>query len=254
MPWNKIPDVDKCCACVPDLKTAVTIIAVLGIVTSPAVSWAVIRHSYMIRVSCVITANDARPDVVDVNLNNVLSFGFGANAGIGSSCLGPHQIDSSVGLVIAVKYLGWVALLFDLLFLASSIYLLIVINREDHRKPVKIFMVCVTLSIMVSFIYAMLYVSACLQIGGSFPVFEFIFAFVDMGLWTYFLIVVRSYRHKNITNPATTVNRIIQRVETIPTSPTMPRAHDNMRAKPGVNSNVSHSAPSGMTFHTHTMN
>lgn len=33
MPWNRMPIVEKCCGCVPDLKTAAAIIAVLGIVS-----------------------------------------------------------------------------------------------------------------------------------------------------------------------------------------------------------------------------
>ncbi|XP_013193932.2 uncharacterized protein LOC106137619 [Amyelois transitella] len=202
MPWNNIPDVEKCCGCIADLKTAVIIIAVLGIVTSPTVSWAIIRHSYMVRVSCIISTSATRPDVVDVNLNNILSFGFGANTGLGPSCLSPESANSTVPLVMAVKYLGWVALLFDLIFLMSSIYLLIRMSMGNEGKAVLKFMVAVSLSILVSFIYAMLYVSACLQIGGSFPVFEFIFAFVDVGIWIYFLIVVRSYRREGGSRPA----------------------------------------------------
>ncbi|KAM3967119.1 uncharacterized protein ACR2FA_011970 [Aphomia sociella] len=88
MPFNRLPSVEICCGCVTDLKTATVIIAVLGIVTSPAISWAAVRHSYVIRVSCFVTTTATRPDVFDVNLNNILSFGFGANAGLGPSCLG----------------------------------------------------------------------------------------------------------------------------------------------------------------------
>lgn len=41
-------------------------------VTSPIISWAVVRHAYVIRVTCVVTTNISRPDVIDINLHNAV--------------------------------------------------------------------------------------------------------------------------------------------------------------------------------------
>ncbi|XP_063827054.1 uncharacterized protein LOC135076534 isoform X1 [Ostrinia nubilalis] len=212
MPWNRLPDVESCCGCVPDLKTAAAIIAVLGIVTSPAVSWAVVRHSYVIRVSCLITTSSERPDVVDVNLNNVLSFGFGANAGLGPTCLslsktpdstpkptmGPvfRSSESGPKFVKAVRYIGWIVLVSDLIFLFCSIYLLLRIFSGPCQKAAKIFLITAMIAMFLSFIYSMIYVSACITLGGAFPVFEFLFALFDLMKWTvwiHFLLVIRAY-------------------------------------------------------------
>lgn len=43
-----------------------------------------------------------------------------------------------------------------------------------------VFMGTGLLSIILSFIYGVLYVSACMYVGGGFPVFEFFFAMVDL--------------------------------------------------------------------------
>ncbi|KAJ0177762.1 hypothetical protein K1T71_006635 [Dendrolimus kikuchii] len=210
MPFRLLPIVPKCCGCINDLKTAVAIIAVLGIVTSPVVSWASVRHSYVIRVSCFVTTNAARPDVIDVNLNNILSFGFGANAGLGPSCLSPvsnttqlkaifraKSEPSSSQFISSIKYIGWLVLIADIVLLFSSVYLLIKLSLGADKKAAKIFMISVCVSVLLSFIYSILYISSCISVGGSFPVFEFIFTFIDLFLWIYFLIVVNSYRRQS---------------------------------------------------------
>ncbi|XP_037296944.1 uncharacterized protein LOC119190037 [Manduca sexta] len=205
MPF-KLPDVDRCCGCVTDLKAAAAIIAVLGIVTSPTVSWAVVRHSYVIRVSCFITTSATRPDIVDINLNNILSFGFGAHAGLGPSCLSPPKLnkttfrltegEQSTDFVRTTKYLGWIVLAADMILLFCSANLLIKIFKGASKQAAKFFMISASISMLFSFIYGMLYVSACISVGGAFPVFEFIFSLVDVTMWLYFLIVVNSYRDK----------------------------------------------------------
>ncbi|XP_047504958.1 uncharacterized protein LOC125049612 isoform X2 [Pieris napi] len=208
----KIPDVDTCCGCVTDIKTAATIIAVLGIVTCPLVSWAVIRHAYVIRVSCIVTTSSSRADVVDINLNNILSFGFGANAGLGPSCIVRNKTETAAPtsllrmgsadgeahsqFVSVVRFLGWLVLVADALFLLSSINLLVKMFRGLGQQAGKYFIMFGLPAVILSFIYGLLYVSACVFMGGSFPVFEFVFSLVDLLMWSYFLIVVYSYRRK----------------------------------------------------------
>ncbi|CAG4945489.1 uncharacterized protein LOC123694994 [Colias croceus] len=206
----KIPEVNNCCGCVNDIKTAAAIIAVLGIVTSPLVSWAVVRHAYVIRVSCFVSASSSRPDVVDINLSNVLSFGFGANAGLGPSCLiknstkvlrADEETENKDDMkhsefVKTVRCVGWIVLIADFIFLLLSINLLIKMATGNGQIAARYFISSGLISIIMSFIYGMLYVSACVYMGGSFPVFEFVFALVDLMMWSYFLIVVYSYRQK----------------------------------------------------------
>ncbi|KAI8420957.1 hypothetical protein MSG28_008106 [Choristoneura fumiferana] len=56
-------------------------------ITSPVVAWSLIRHSYAVRVACYVTTASNRVDVLDLTLNNIVSFGFGVNAGLGPSCM-----------------------------------------------------------------------------------------------------------------------------------------------------------------------
>ncbi|XP_045449470.1 uncharacterized protein LOC123658033 [Melitaea cinxia] len=202
MPFlDRIPKIDKCCGCVTDLKTAAAIIAVLSIVTSPLVSWAVIRHAYVIRISCVVTTNSTQPDVVDINFNNALSFGFGANAGLGSSCLSRHtnetdQDKRNSSFVRVTRHSGWVVLLADVAFLVSSVNLLVKLFKGQHKEASLIFIIAGLISVFLSLIYGILYVSACVYVGSGFPVFEFSFAVVDFILWTYFIIVINSYEEE----------------------------------------------------------
>ncbi|CAH1635644.1 unnamed protein product [Spodoptera littoralis] len=204
----RIPTVSTCCGCVTDLKTAVAIIAVLGIVTSPSVSWAIVRHAFVIRVSCYVTTNAEQADVVDVNLNNILSFGFGANAGLGPSCLSsknktrsqtmmrsgePEDLSNNV-LVKTIRYMGWGVLFTDLAFLVFSVNFLIKIFRPPDRKAMKQFMISCVITILASFMFGMLYVGACMKIGGAFPIFEIVFTFIDLITWSYYLLVVYSYK------------------------------------------------------------
>ncbi|CAB3235535.1 unnamed protein product [Arctia plantaginis] len=213
MIWDCCPKLTKCCFCVTDLKTASAIIAVLGIVTSPAVSWAVVRHSYVIRVSCVLTSREDRKDVVDVHLSHFLSFGFGANAGLGPSCLDPEAKPDPNDLppskppdttdvpkynfYLSVKWVGWVVLLADFVFLIYSIFFLYRLYQPRsagyQASLILQFMWACIVSIALSFVYSMLYVSACITVGGSFPVFEFFFSFFDVILWGYFIAVINSY-------------------------------------------------------------
>ncbi|XP_072949740.1 uncharacterized protein [Epargyreus clarus] len=203
---NKLPEVSKCCGCINDLKTAAAIIAVLGIVTSPALSWAVVRHAYVIRVSCFVTTSSTRPDVVDINLRNVLSFGFGANAGLGPSCLIKNTTKADLReaeddtddspLVDVIRYFGWVVLIVDVVFLVISINFLVKMSKGADKSASKSFMIAAFISVFLSFVYGMLYVGTCLYVGGSFPIFEFFFALFDLIMWIYFLIVVNSYRRK----------------------------------------------------------
>ncbi|XP_021206569.1 uncharacterized protein LOC101741315 isoform X1 [Bombyx mori] len=214
MPLNKIPCVDKCCGCISDLKTAAAIIAVLGIVTSPSVSWAVVRHSYVIRVSCYVTSNENRADIMDINLKNIISFGFGANAGLGPSCLGPLNDNSTKSFlrirtdpdkspfIGMVKNIGWVVFGVDVIFLICSVLFLRKIFKGADKKAAKTFIYSGLLAVFLSFVYGLLYVMACLSIGGAFPIFEFFFAFVDLIVlvtWLYFMIVINSFMKKSAT-------------------------------------------------------
>ncbi|XP_035440659.2 uncharacterized protein LOC118269591 [Spodoptera frugiperda] len=206
----RIPQVKSCCGCVTDLKTATAIIVVLGIVTCPSVSWATVRHAFVIRVSCFITSSADEADVVDINLSNVLSFGFGANAGLGPSCLSSKNKTasrtlttrssemgelSSSSLVKIIRWIGWGVLFTDLVFLGFSLHFLIKIFRPPDQKALKKFMISCVVAMIASFMYGMLYVAACLTVGGPFPVFEFLFCFVDLITWTYYLIVINSYKN-----------------------------------------------------------
>lgn len=47
-------------------------------------------------------------------------------------------------------------------------------------KAAMIFKWAATVSVSLSFIYGMLYVIACVTIGGAFPIFELVFGFVDV--------------------------------------------------------------------------
>ncbi|XP_047532129.1 uncharacterized protein LOC125067515 [Vanessa atalanta] len=199
---DRIPKVEKCCGCVTDLKTAAAIIAVISIVTSPLVSWAIIRHAYIIRVTCVVKTNSSQPDVVDINFNNALSFGFGANAGLGPSCLSRNTTDESgvdktkSDFIRFVRYSGWIVLLADATFLFSGVNFLIKMFKGVDKDAALIFILAGLTSVLLSFVYGMLYVSACVYAGSGFPVYEFFFAGVDLTIWIYFLIVVYSYRQR----------------------------------------------------------
>ncbi|XP_050667125.1 uncharacterized protein LOC126966882 isoform X1 [Leptidea sinapis] len=198
-----LPQVDNCCGCVQDISTATAIIAVLGIVTNPLVSWAIVRHAYVIHVSFVISTNSSRSDIVDINLNNVLSFGFGSNAGVGSTCLteqnSANLVKKESTLINFIKYFGWVVVVADAFFLMSSINLLLKMNKDVAKKAASIFLICGSVSILITFIYGLLYISACVAIGGAFPLFELLFSLVDVAKWMYFLIVVNTFKEKTPT-------------------------------------------------------
>lgn len=65
-----------------------------------------------------------------------ISFGFGTNAGLGPSCLGPtekkplstvfrtRKDPNTSEFIVAVKYMGWIVLTSDVVFLGCSIYFL----------------------------------------------------------------------------------------------------------------------------------
>ncbi|KAL0832034.1 hypothetical protein ABMA28_001531 [Loxostege sticticalis] len=200
MPIDFLPDVEVCCGCIPDLRAASAIIAVLGIITSPVVSWAVIRHSYVIRVSCLITSSQDRPDVIDINLNNVLSFGLGSNAGLGPTCLGkPSKTNTSTeqpevshpSFLKAVQIIGWILITVDLIFVMCSVCFLAHIFSRPVRQIILAFILTGTVSICLSFLYSIIYIAACCTMGGAFPIFELIFAVV---IWIHFLLVTNTYQ------------------------------------------------------------
>ncbi|KPJ14091.1 hypothetical protein RR48_04443 [Papilio machaon] len=144
---SRIPDVTSCCICIPDLRSAVIIIAVLGIVTCPAVTWALVRHTYLIRMSCIMTTCSQKPDVVDINFHYVLSFGLSANAGLERSFFNMNttylrnlkynalSVNSTniydLGVVQTLKYFGFLVFLIDLVFLVTCIIFLIRIFRVN---------------------------------------------------------------------------------------------------------------------------
>ncbi|OWR49980.1 hypothetical protein KGM_211006 [Danaus plexippus plexippus] len=177
---DRIPKLEVCCGCVTDLKTAAAIIAVLGIVTSPAVSWAIVRHAYVIKVTCALTAKSSSPDVVDINLNNGLSFGFGGNSGMGFGCLNkpkeknntflrrqnPDNDETTENFILFVKYSGWIVLIADVVFLVSSINLLTKLFQGSDVNATFIFLVAGLVSVLLTFIYGMTYVGICVFITG----------------------------------------------------------------------------------------
>ncbi|XP_032516096.1 uncharacterized protein LOC116769175 isoform X2 [Danaus plexippus] len=180
---DRIPKLEVCCGCVTDLKTAAAIIAVLGIVTSPAVSWAIVRHAYVIKVTCALTAKSSSPDVVDINLNNGLSFGFGGNSGMGFGCLNkpkeknntflrrqnPDNDETTENFILFVKYSGWIVLIADVVFLVSSINLLTKLFQGSDVNATFIFLVAGLVSVLLTFIYGMTYVGICVFVSGNFP-------------------------------------------------------------------------------------
>ncbi|XP_073952907.1 uncharacterized protein isoform X3 [Choristoneura fumiferana] len=151
MPLFKMfPDVDSCCGCVTDLKTAAAIICVIAIITSPVVAWSLIRHSYAVRVACYVTTASNRVDVLDLTLNNIVSFGFGVNAGLGPSCMTRNstsvlkqvlrtmQDPADSEFIRTTKYFGWVVMSADIiLVIIMWTYFMIVINsyRQDLPSP-----------------------------------------------------------------------------------------------------------------------
>ncbi|KAJ8724473.1 hypothetical protein PYW08_015947 [Mythimna loreyi] len=227
--YRYFPVVHHCCGCVTDLKIAAAIIAVLGVVTSPAVSWAFVRHSYVIRVSCFIATDAARADVVDIYVKNVLSFGFGANAGLGPSCLGgfsgstnhnkntpsdnttnsttvkSHNGTEKSGrrlrspsedFIRIVRWIGWILLLADIIFILISLHLLYSIFNPPAKYAARRFITSCVVAITLSFLHGMMYVGVCMAVGGAFPIFEFLFCIIDITAWTYLVIVVNSYRRQ----------------------------------------------------------
>ncbi|XP_013174167.1 PREDICTED: uncharacterized protein LOC106122625 [Papilio xuthus] len=207
---SRIPDVATCCICIPDLKSAVIIIAVLGIVTCPAVTWALIRHTYLIRMSCIMTTCSQKPDVIDINFHYVLSFGLSPNAGLERSFFNMNTTylrdwkngalsDNSKkvfdpGLVEALKYFGFVVFLFDVIFLITCIIFLIRIFRRVNKKTVKWFLYTAIATTVLAFMYGIFYVFVCVSIGTGFPILEFLFTLIDLVVWTYFIIVIKSFR------------------------------------------------------------
>ncbi|CAG9579829.1 unnamed protein product [Danaus chrysippus] len=179
---DRIPKLEVCCGCVTDLKTAAAIIAVLGIVTSPAVSWAIVRHAYVIKVTCALTAKSSSPDVVDINLNNGLSFGFGGNSGMGFGCLAkpknntlregekPEKDESTESFILFIKYTGWIVLIADVVFLVSSVHLLTRLFQGSDLNATYIFLVAGLVSVLLTFLYGMTYVCLCVFVSGNFPI------------------------------------------------------------------------------------
>lgn len=59
------------------------------------------------------------------------------------------------------------------------------------KKAALLFIWSCIISITLSFIYGMLYISACISVGGAFPIFEFAFSLFDIMrkyyyFWTLF--------------------------------------------------------------------
>ncbi|XP_061704629.1 uncharacterized protein LOC133515987 [Cydia pomonella] len=194
MPFKYWPDIETCCVCIPSLRTAAAIIAVLALVSNPLLSWLMIRHSYALRVSCVLSGA-SRMDVVDVNINNVISFGFGVNADLGISCLTQsHDAEGVTNQII--KGLGWIVLIADLVFLITSVVLLMRIYRNPTRRVAQAFIISGFIALVLSCLYGIMYVIVCAFRGKGIALCQLILTFVDLGLWTYFLMVVNAYSKK----------------------------------------------------------
>ncbi|XP_063548047.1 uncharacterized protein LOC134755425 [Cydia strobilella] len=194
MPFKYWPDIETCCVCIPSLRTATAIIAVLALVSNPLLSWLMIRHSYAVRVSCVLSGA-SRMDVVDVNINNVISFGFGVNADLGISCLTQSQDAEGVTNQI-IKGLGWIVLISDVAFLITSMLLLVRIYRNPTRRVAKAFIISGLIALVLSSVYGIMYVIVCAIRGKGVALCQLVLTFVDLGLWTYFLMVVNAYSKK----------------------------------------------------------
>lgn len=63
-----------------------------------------------------------------------------------------------------------------------KLYLIVIaiVLQGTDKTAAKTFMTASSVSILSSFIYWMLYVSACVGVVGSFPIFEFIFSLFDV--------------------------------------------------------------------------
>lgn len=51
-------------------------------------------------------------------------------------------------------------------------------------------MIVAMINIVLSFIYGLFYIAACVKVGSTFPVFELIFAFMDLGSKLIFFILL----------------------------------------------------------------
>ncbi|XP_047999945.1 uncharacterized protein LOC125237051 [Leguminivora glycinivorella] len=153
-----------------------------------------IRHSYAVRVACILSGA-SRLDVVDVNINNVISFGFGVNADLGISCLTASQ--DSQGLTNQIiKGLGWIVLLSDLVFLIFSAVFLLRIYQNPTRQIALGFIISGLVALFLSSIYGIMYVVVCALRGKGIALCQLCLTFVDLGVWVYFLMVVHAYSKK----------------------------------------------------------
>ncbi|XP_013139569.1 PREDICTED: uncharacterized protein LOC106104164 [Papilio polytes] len=207
---SRIPVVTSFCICVPNLRSAVIIIAVLGIVTCPAVTWALVRHTYLIRMTCVMTTCSQKPDVVDINFHYVLSFGLSPNAGLERSifnmnttylrsftALSPNSTKPyNPGLVQTLKYFGLIVFMCDLVFLITCIVFLIKIFRQMNKRTLKWFIYTTIATTVLAFLYGMFYIYVCISVGTGFPILEFVFTIIDTIVWSYFIVVILSFEKK----------------------------------------------------------
>ncbi|XP_063366789.1 uncharacterized protein LOC134655266 [Cydia amplana] len=196
MPFKYWPDIETCCVCIPSLRTAATIIAVLALVSNPLLSWLMIRHSYAVRVSCRLSGA-SRTDVVDININNVISFGFGVNGDLGISCLTQSQDGERVTIKI-IKALGWIVLIADVAFLVTSMLFLVRIYRNPTRRMATAFIISGLIALVLSSIHGIMYVIVCAIQGQGIALCQLLLTFVDLGLWIYFFLVIQFYIKKEL--------------------------------------------------------
>ncbi|XP_050667126.1 uncharacterized protein LOC126966882 isoform X2 [Leptidea sinapis] len=198
-----LPQVDNCCGCVQDISTATAIIAVLGIVTNPLVSWAIVRHAYVIHVSFVISTNSSRSDIVDINLNNVLSFGFGSNAGVGSTCLteqnSANLVKKESTLINFIKYFGWVVVVADAFFLMSSINLLLKMNKK-YPVTADILIISAFITLITTLPYTILIMIQEQYTECKWYHSQLFHLLLYFAMWCYFILVVNSYSDEMSNN------------------------------------------------------
>ncbi|XP_063629045.1 uncharacterized protein LOC134800502 [Cydia splendana] len=185
MPFKYWPDFETCCVCIKSLRTATAIIATLALVSNPLLSWLMIRHSYAVRVACLLSGA-SRMDVVDVNINNVISFGFGMNADLGISCLAQSQDEGGVSNQV-IKALGWIMLISDVVFLITSMLLLMRIYRFQNptRRVTIAFIISGLIALVLSSIYGIMYVTICAFRGKGIALCQLALTFVDLGSKKY---------------------------------------------------------------------
>ncbi|XP_063386444.1 uncharacterized protein LOC134672454 [Cydia fagiglandana] len=183
MPFKYWSNIETCCVCIKSLKTAAAIIATLALVSNPLLSWLMIRHSYVLRVACLLSGA-SRMDVVSVNINNVISFGFGVNADLGISCLTQSQDEGGV-LNQVIKALGWIVVISDVAFLITSTLLLMRIYRNPTRRVAKAFIISGLIALVLSSIYGIMYVVVCAFRGKGIALCQLVLTFIDLGFYGF---------------------------------------------------------------------